>query len=310
MGPKTVEACLNILNNNADIGNWNHTNIALIPKVKHPRFVSDYRIISLCNVSYKIISKSLANRLKKIIGYAVSEVQSAFVPHRAITDNIIIGHECLHSIRGTKTGLNGMSALKLDLSKAFDRVEWSYLRCVMKKLGFHDHWISQIMRCLSTVTFSILFNGSPRGTITPSRGIRQGDSLSPYMFLLWAEGLSVIIDNANRLGSLTSLNFTTQGPRISRLLFVDDSLIFLKSSESECLTLKRIPGSYGRVSGQCINFSKSAIIFSPNVHPERQAYLQSILNVNLVADFGNYLRLPSTFTRRKDLDWNYLKDRI
>lgn len=100
-----MEAYLKILNDKAELPDWNDTFIVLIPKVKNPRSVSDFRPISLYNVSYKIISKSIANRLKNVIGLVVSEAQSAFVPHRAITDNVIIGHKCLYTIKSCKSGL-------------------------------------------------------------------------------------------------------------------------------------------------------------------------------------------------------------
>lgn len=95
------------------------------------------------------------NHLKNVIGLVISYAQSAFVPHWTITDNVIIGYECLHTIRGYKSSLVGMATLKLHLSKMFDKVEWSYLHCIMKKLGCHELWISQIMRCISSVTLSI-----------------------------------------------------------------------------------------------------------------------------------------------------------
>lgn len=144
---------MNVLNNNVDIQAWNSTYIALIPKVKQSRLVSNYMPISLCNVSYKIITKSITNRLKIFIGLVISDSQSTFIPNQTITDNVIIGHECIHYIKNNKYGVNGLAAFKLDLSKTFDRVEWYYLECFMRKLGFADRWIFQIMRCLSTVIF-------------------------------------------------------------------------------------------------------------------------------------------------------------
>lgn len=127
VGPSTVSDCLHILNHGGSISDWNATNIALTPKVKHPTSVSDYRPISLCNVSYKIVTKVLANLLKSILDAAISPDQSAFIPNRAITYNSIIAHECIHSIKHLKSGNSSMAALKLDLNKAFDRVELSYL---------------------------------------------------------------------------------------------------------------------------------------------------------------------------------------
>lgn len=105
-----------------------------------------------------------------MIGLVISDAQSAFVPFRTIS--IILGHEYLHTISQCKIGLNGMAALKLDLSKTFDRVEWIYLDYIMRKMGFDSRWISVIMRCISTISFSILLNGSPGIFFSSSRGIR------------------------------------------------------------------------------------------------------------------------------------------
>ena len=114
--------------------NLNHTFITLIPKVKNPEFVSEFWPISLCNVLYKIFSKVLANRLKSIIPKIITKHQSAFTKSRLILDNILVAFESLHSMQ-KHTGKNDFMAIKLDISKAYDRVEWPYLVAVMKKIG-------------------------------------------------------------------------------------------------------------------------------------------------------------------------------
>jgi hypothetical protein len=122
----------------------NMTNIALIPKIKKPTRVTEFRPISLCNVTYKIISKVLANRLKKILPHVISPVQSAFIPGRLITDNVLVAYETLHTMHSRITGKKGYMAIKLDMSKAYDRVEWRFLEAVMSRLGFAHRWIQLI----------------------------------------------------------------------------------------------------------------------------------------------------------------------
>jgi hypothetical protein len=195
----------------------NMTNIALIPKIKKPTRVTEFRPISLCNVTYKIISKVLANRLKKILPHVISPVQSAFIPGRLITDNVLMAYETLHTMHSRITGKKGYMAIKLDMSKAYDRVEWRFLEAVMSRLGFAHRWIQLIMMCVTIVEYAIVVNGNPSGRIVPQRGLRQGDPIFPYLFLLCAESLSTMIDKANEIGTLTGVPTSKRGPWISHL---------------------------------------------------------------------------------------------
>lgn len=141
-------------------------------------------------------------------------------------------------------------ALKLDMSKAYDRVEWDYLEAIMRRLGFAGRWIHFIMLCVRTVRYSVLVNGSPQGWIIPTRGLRQGEPLSPYIFLLCAEGLSSLISEAVREGSLTGLPIAQGGPYLSHLFLADDSLLFCRATFSEWCTIHEILDIYKQASRQ------------------------------------------------------------
>lgn len=164
----------------------NQTFITLIPKVKNPEYILQFRPISLCNVTYKIISKTMANRLKIVFSEIISSNQSVFVKGRLISDNIIIAHEILRFLKVGKSRTHYM-ALKIDMSKAYDRVEWPMVISMMQRVGFNSNWQKWVMECMSSVSYRVLINGSPGDSFIPERGIKQGDPISPFLFLLCAE---------------------------------------------------------------------------------------------------------------------------
>ncbi|XP_074302488.1 uncharacterized protein LOC141634059 [Silene latifolia] len=153
IGPQVTASVLEILRGNVSPERLNKTNIVLIPKKKAPDKIRNFRPISLCNVVYKLVSKVLANRLKMFLGDVVSENQSAFTPGRLITDNILTAFEVFHFMKNNRQ-TDGYMALKLDMGKAYDRVEWVFLQRVLLTMGFDTGWIQRVMACVTTVTFS------------------------------------------------------------------------------------------------------------------------------------------------------------
>jgi len=145
---------------------WNDTIIVLIPKTNSPQMLKDLQPIRLCIVLYKLISKILANRLK-ILPNIISTSQSAFVPGRLITDNILLAYELMHHISSKRKGGEGMATLKLDMSKAYDRVERVFLEKMMRKMGFHERWVRLIMKCVTLFSNKIKVNGSYIQRIVP-----------------------------------------------------------------------------------------------------------------------------------------------
>jgi hypothetical protein len=288
----------------------NKTFIVMIPKVASPSELGQFCPISLCNVIYKIASKVAANRLKKILPEVISEEQSAFVPGRLITDNIITAYECLHFMKRNKAKKHRSCALKLDMRKAYDRVEWSYLQAIMLKLGFSNRWVTLIMRLVSTVSFSVLFNGVPQGEFSPTRGIRQGDPISPYLFLLAAEGLSCLLKVNDRSSALHGIKVAPTAPAVNHLLFADDSLLFFQASSEGASEIKNLLTKYCNASGQRINVHKSSIFFSKGCPAAIREGIKMELAVQRETLNEKYLGMPSDVGKSKSGAFKYLRDKV
>lgn len=205
------------------------------------------------------MAKVLANRLKQVLPRIISQHQSAFVPRRLITDNVLIAYEALHTMHSRMKGKKGFMALKLGMSKAYDRVEWGFLEAMIGKLGFANHWTGVIMSCVKSVSYSVLVNRTPFGKITPTRGIRQGDPLSPYLFLPCAEGLSCTLQNAVLEGSLTGVPIAACGSCLSHLFFADNSLLFYCANFMEWGNVMNLLKRYELALGQKLNSQKTSI---------------------------------------------------
>jgi hypothetical protein len=288
----------------------NSTNIALIPKNSNPCSESEFRPISLCNVLYKLISKIVANRLKKVLPAIISSTQSAFIPGRLITDNILAAYETMHTMQNNMWSKTGYMGLKLDISKAYDMVEWPFLEVVMCKLGFEEGWIKMIMSCVRSVKYSVLVNGNAVGYIRPSRGIRQGGPISPYLFLICAEALNSLLKHAKNTGAISIVPTSRRDPKLSHLFFAVDSLIFYKANQVEWRRIMRILGGYEAGSGQKINFQKTAVFFSRNTSPSRRQEILSLSGLSEATRYDSYLGLPTLIGKSRTQSFNNIKDRV
>ena len=228
---------------------------------------------------------------------------------KADLDNVIISHEYMHYLKNKREGSHGFMALKLDMSKTYDRVEWEYLKAIMVKMDFCGTWITWIMECISTASFSFNINGEPTGYVIPSRGIRQGDPLSPYLFLLVSQGFSHLLGQAQRNKRLTGMRISRSGPSITHLFFADGSLIFCKADKRQAEEVRRILKIYEHGSGQMINMDKSSVSFSKNVEQAKQGEICSRLGKINVVKQAKYLGLPMVITKSKDQIFGFIRDK-
>ena len=300
VGSNLIKCVLNALNSGVMPSDLNETFIYIIPKVKSPQKIIEFKPISLCNVIYKIISKVLANRLKRILVVVIDELQSAFVPGRLITNNVLVVLETMYCIDQRKKGKEALMAIKINMSKAYDRVEWVYLEAMIRSMGFHDKWISLIMMCVTTVSYSVLINSDPKGKITPSRGLRQGDPIFPYLFLICAEGLSAMLKKEEAIGHIKGISICRGVPRISHLLFTDDSIVFCRATVEESNRVMKVLEDYERDSGQKLNKEKTSLFFSKNTNRDVQNHVKQQFGAQIIRHHEKSREKKKAFNRIKD----------
>lgn len=180
------------------------------------------------------------NRIKKILPNIVKDYQSAFLPRRLISDNSLIVFETFHYLKKPRKKGNGFVGIKLDIAKAYYSLEWNFIKTTLKTMGFPTKIINIIMLSVCTVTFSILVNGQPTDTFKPKRGIRQGDPLSPYLFILCAEVLSSLIQKSQQEGLIDGISIATNASAISHLLYAGESILFCRANPEEATTIMNI----------------------------------------------------------------------
>ena len=235
----------------------NNTFLVLIPKKSGAEDLGDFRPISFLGGLYKLLAKVLAYRLKKVVGKVVSTAQNAFVTGRQILDASLIANEVIDSWQKRKE--KGLIC-KWDIEKAYDSINWKFLLKVLQKMGFGSKWLGWMWSCLSSAKFSVLVNGVPTGFFSSTKGLRQGNPLSPYLFVMGMEVLDVLIRRAVeggfllggsiRGGSRSTLN-------ISHLLFVDDTIVLCEASKEHLTHLSWILLWFEAASGLRINLAKS-----------------------------------------------------
>ncbi|CAN1193130.1 LINE-1 retrotransposable element ORF2 protein [Linum perenne] len=285
----------------------NSTNITLVPKVHNAVEMKNFRPISCCNIIYKCITKIMANRLSIILPKIISSSQSAFVKGRLIRDNVLMAHELVSSYHKAQT--SPRCVLKVDITKAFDSIHWDYLLLIRAAMNIPSQFIEWISVCLQTTMFSVLINGSPFGYFSAKRGVRQGDPLSPSLFVMVMECLHCLLRRAGDAGLLT-YHPRCKKLQIHHLCFADDLLLFSNGSLSGLKAIMDILESFYLLTGLKVNPSKSEIFYSASVPASLRNDMMSLTGFNIGVLPVKYLGIPLISGKLKSEDCKILVDKI
>jgi hypothetical protein len=231
--------------------------VTLIPKVSSPSSLTDFRPISLLGSLYKLIAKVLTKRLALVMDSVISTNQSAFIKGRNLVDGVVVVNEAVDWAKKSK---KDCLIFKVDFEKAYDSVEWNFLDYMLSRCGFCAKWIEWIRVCVFAGNLSVLVNGSPTGEINIQRGLKQGDPLAPFLFLLVVEGFSGVMRRAVDLELFRGFSVGSNPMVISHLQYADDTLCIGEASVENLWALKAILRGFELASGLKVNFWKSGLM--------------------------------------------------
>ncbi|GKB17548.1 RNA-directed DNA polymerase, eukaryota, reverse transcriptase zinc-binding domain protein [Tanacetum coccineum] len=256
------------------LGEVNATLITLVPKIQHLTKVSEYRPIACCNVVYKCISKIISSRIQGCLDKLISINQSAFVPGRLIQDNLLITQELLKGYNRKKGPQR--CALKIDIAKAYDTVNCRFLENILGQFGFHEKLIGWVMTCVSSAAFSICVNGERFGYFKSGRGLRQGDPMSPYLFTLVTEVLTLMVQRKVANSNHFKYHWGCKEIQLTQLCFAGDLLMLCNGDYKFVEVLKEGLMEFSKTSGLIPNMNKSTIFFGSVKDCERRKILEVI----------------------------------
>ncbi|XP_033129481.1 uncharacterized protein LOC117126159 [Brassica rapa] len=305
VGPEVTEAVKEFFRSGSILKQWNAANLVLIPKIPNASHPSEFRPISCLNTIYKVIAKLLASRLKEILPLMISKAQSAFLPGRLLAENVLLATDLVNGYNTRNITARGM--LKVDLRKAFDSVRWDFILASLRALEIPQSYINLISQCLTTASFSVSVNGSTGGFFKSSRGIRQGDPLSPYLFVLAMECFSRLLLSRYEAGSI-GYHPRTESLKISHLMFADDVMVFFDGSSNSLHGISECLDDFASWSRLHMNASKTELFTAGLDHGETQA----------IASYGfptgnlpiRYLGLPLMSRKLKIAEYAPLMNKI
>ncbi|XP_058727126.1 uncharacterized protein LOC131598556 [Vicia villosa] len=279
--------------------------LSLIPKSSSPLSLDDYRPICLIGCMYKALSKLLAGRLKGVLNSIISSNQSAFVPGRHLLAGVLIATEVVDYAH--KEG-RSCFLFKVDFGKAYDKVNWNFLRFLLKEMGFGETWMRWMELLVFQSRMSVLVNGSPTKEFTVERGLRQGDPLSPFLFVIVAEGLTALVKKAIAIGDYEGFNINGKC-EVDVLQFADDTLLIGEGNWKQVWAIKTILKAFELVSGLGINYHKSKLI-GINVTNNLLEAASSLLACKVEGKVFSFLGIRVGSNPRRISTWNPLLEKL
>lgn len=270
MGDQVCQAVLEFFSLGELLKHINHSAIVLIPKSSHVVFVGDYRPIACCNVIYKVITKILVARMETLLGSVIDQAQAAFIHGRCLADNVQLVQELMRKYARKRSSPRCL--IKVNLRKAYDSISWSFLQQVLEGLGFPYLFSSWVLECVSMAAYSLIINGNMCGFFKGRRGLRQGDLMSPFLFVLCLEYLSRSLNVAI---ADSEFNFHPKGKklRISHLAFADDLMLFAKGDAPSISIIMDCLRDFEDKLGLQTNALKSSIFVAGIEGQEHQCIL-------------------------------------
>ncbi|KAL4366199.1 hypothetical protein GQ457_05G012670 [Hibiscus cannabinus] len=278
---------------------FNHSYIVLIPKDNNQNFIEGFRPISLVSSLYKILAKVLSRRLAKVMGELVGETQFAFTAGKQVANCSLIANEVIDHLRRNK---GKAVVFKADFRKAYDTVDWGFLDFIKQSMGFGMRWRSWIQLCLSTASISVLVNGSPTERFSIKRGLWQGCPLSPLLFNLVGEALSILIHKAIETETIKGVALGNEGLSVSHLQFADDLVLFLEAKEEYIQNMKRILRIFELASGLSLNLKKTKL-YGVNVNENLLKSWADAIKCGVDSFLTYYLGLPLGHSRNSSALW-------
>ena len=305
VGRDVLDAIHELFSSGSLLQQWNTTILTLIPKKQSVNRIADFRPISCCNTVYNAVSKLMADRLKQVLPLLIFNSQSAFIPGRILVENVLMATQLIQGYNWKK--ISKRSVLKVDLKKAFDSINWSYIVLILRALGFPDSFVNLIYQCISTTRFSVAINGELCGYFKGARGLRQGDPLSPYLFVLAMEVFSQMINKEFAAGTI-GYHTATSNPSVTHLAFADDIMIFFGGHYSFLQQILATMDRFASWSGLTVNRSKSELY---------TAGLNQVETMDMMSlGFSNgslpvrYLGLPLMHRKLRVCDYRPLLDQL